>query len=123
MVNQRRPSTHAKYVGCGPANTRSAFPEERIGAEVRVDPSGCWFYKDPDSYSMISVHGYQVYVHRWIYEFFNGPIPEGMHIHHTCERKGCVRKRHLVAMTVQEHRREHQRLDRLRRLRQHGLIQ
>jgi hypothetical protein len=36
----------------------------------------------------------------------NGPIPDGHHIHHICENKGCVRPDHLEAIPEFRHRSE-----------------
>ncbi len=49
--------------------------------------------------------------HRWLYEQWFGPIPEGHHLHHeVCETPACVNPAHLVPMTVVEHAKEHARL-------------
>ena len=39
--------------------------------------------------------GQSVYVHRWIWEQFNGPIPEGMCVLHTCDDRACYLLEHL----------------------------
>lgn len=36
-------------------------------------------------------------VHRWAYERFVGPIPEGGWVLHRCDRPGCSNPRHLYA--------------------------
>ena len=36
-----------------------------------------------------------VYLHRWIWEQVNGPIPEGMHVMHRCDNPACFRLDHL----------------------------
>ncbi len=47
----------------------------------------------------------KVYAHRWIWEFFNGPIPEGFEIDHVkkagCVSTLCVKLTHLEAVTKQ----------------------
>lgn len=40
--------------------------------------------------------------HRFSYEHFNGPIPDGLQIDHTCEERACVNPAHLEAVTGQE---------------------
>ena len=47
------------------------------------------------------------YQHRIAYESQHGPVPEGMHVHHTCGNKLCVSPEHLVALTAGEHFRMH----------------
>jgi len=42
-------------------------------------------------------------VHRLMYELVWGPIPEAHDIHHTCEKKLCLRPDHLEAVTRKEH--------------------
>ena len=41
--------------------------------------------------------------HRVIWEFFNGPVPPGMDLHHLCEEKRCRRPDHLLTVTRREH--------------------
>lgn len=44
-----------------------------------------------------------VYIHRWFWEVYEGPIPPGMHLHHRCENPACVNLNHLMALTPAEH--------------------
>lgn len=44
--------------------------------------------------------------HRWSYEHFVGPIPEGLHIDHLCRVRCCVNPAHLEPVT---HFENHQR--------------
>jgi HNH endonuclease len=43
-----------------------------------------------------------VLAHRWAYEFFVGPIPEGLVIDHLCFNRKCVHIDHLEAVTSGE---------------------
>jgi hypothetical protein len=54
-----------------------------------------------------------MYAHRWAYEHFVGPIPEGLEIDHGCFVHACVNPGHLEPVTHQENvrrRHEHTRL-------------
>lgn len=45
--------------------------------------------------------------HRVSYEAFNGFVPNGLDVHHTCNTKACINPAHLVVMTRAEHNRLH----------------
>lgn len=61
----------------------------RFWEKVRILPNGCWEWLggcDPTGYGRFHQTGQQgmSYVHRWAYETFCGPIPDGLDIDHTC---------------------------------------
>jgi hypothetical protein len=43
------------------------------------------------------------YAYRLAYEVAVGPVPDGMHVHHTCENPNCVNPAHLEPVTPSEH--------------------
>ena len=45
-------------------------------------------------------HRNQQYLHRWVWEQVNGPIPEGMLVRHRCDNPPCFRYDHLLLGTV-----------------------
>lgn len=60
---------------------------------------GCW------EWTAATSHGYGIIgsgvgranlkAHRAVWELFNGPVPEGMHLLHNCDNRRCVRPDHL----------------------------
>lgn len=62
------------------------------------DPDGCWPWLGPVS---PTGHGHKTYcgrmigAHRWMWEQLFGPIPAGLVVFHTCDRKDCVNPHHL----------------------------
>jgi len=66
--------------------------------ESKIDKSGdCWLWtgaKDRYGYGHINIKHKIHYAHRLIYMLYNGTIPDGMLIRHTCRNK-CVNPEHL----------------------------
>jgi len=66
------------------------------------DPDGCWLWTGASiryGYGMFWDGDKVVLAHRWSYEHFVGPIPDGLVIDHTCETPPCVRPDHLEPVT------------------------
>src|SRR5690349_8586564 len=53
-------------------------------------------------YGMLSVDGVNRYVHRLVFEFAVGPIPQGFTIDHLCRNTLCVHPFHLEAVSNKE---------------------
>ena len=90
---------------------------ERIGERITPLPNGCWAYDDDlDNYHQVIMkqplpgRGVYMQAHRYTYEMFVGPVPDGYHVHHECQNPGCVNPMHLQALTPKEHAEAHKRL-------------
>lgn len=78
-------------------------PMERFMAKVTPEPnSGCWLWVG----AMYVASGYGSFesrrAHRWSYQTFVGPIPDGLVIDHKCRVRSCVNPDHLRVVTNAE---------------------
>lgn len=83
---------------------------DRFTAKYEINPvSGCWLWqasRDKDGYGLFSNERRRtVRAHRWSYEHFVGPIPDGYQIDHVlargCTNRSCVNPEHLEPVTPQ----------------------
>lgn len=79
----------------------------RFFAKVQFDrETGCWIWLASRSHNGYGLFGpssrRRVRAHRWAYERFVGPIPEGLVLDHTCRRPACCNPVHLEPVTNQE---------------------
>lgn len=75
---------------------------------VDLSVDGCWLWigaVNNKGYGSTSVSNRSVMAHRWSYELFVGPIPDGLHIDHLCRIRNCVRPDHLEPVTLAENNR------------------
>ncbi len=69
----------------------------------------CWHWLGTlgsDGYGRIKHHGKTYQAHRFSYESFKGPIPEGLCVLHRCDNPRCVNPTHLVIGTVLDNHRD-----------------
>jgi hypothetical protein len=64
--------------------------------------TGCWEWPSDllrdDGYARVSIYGTQHLVHRFMYEHFVGPVPEGSELDHLCRNRACANFEHLEAV-------------------------
>lgn len=76
---------------------------EKFLNRIEVSPAGCWVWQGPRRGGRYDERPYgsfgKGYAHRWSYQYFNGPIPQGLEIDHLCRVRLCVNPEHLEAVT------------------------
>ncbi|MEO7020906.1 MAG: HNH endonuclease signature motif containing protein [Ktedonobacteraceae bacterium] len=85
--------------------SRNRDPFLRFNERIIKTEGGCWFWQGKLSthgYGQFKIDGQVRQVHRWSYEAFKSPIPEGLILHHRCENRCCVNPDHLEPVTVKE---------------------
>ncbi len=76
---------------------------EKIHLEDPIFPeNGCMLWTghvNPNGYGIFRDGNRRTTAHRWAYEFFNGPLAEGLEPDHLCRVRNCVNPNHLEAVT------------------------
>lgn len=81
---------------------------ERFEASYEVTANGCWQWTGSlvqKGYGALRDAGVNCRAHRWSYEHFVGPIPDGLTLDHLCRNRGCVNPEHLEPVTSLENTR------------------
>lgn len=80
--------------------------EERFLSKVDKVDGGCWLWtgtRGAAGYGKFYVvNGRMMVAHRWAYERWVGPVPEGLFVDHLCGVRRCVNPEHLEAVTHAE---------------------
>lgn len=83
-------------------NTKVGSPLERFLAKICIKPNGCWEWLGGHAkagYALLDIESdgswKPVAAHRFSYETFVGPIPDGKELDHLCRNRGCVNPDHL----------------------------
>lgn len=76
------------------------------GRDFEIAPNGCWLWlreKNNKGYGRFRDYGRRwLLAHRWNYSMFNGPIPPGGCILHSCDTPACVNPEHLFLGTKKD---------------------
>ena len=80
-------------------------PDRRFREFYDVDKNGCWIWNgwiENNGYARFSVGQERWGAHRWAYERYVGPIPQGLALDHLCRVRACVNPDHLEPVTWAE---------------------
>jgi hypothetical protein len=88
---------------------RTPIHETVLGRVVLSDTpfmgEPCWIFtgrRDSSGYGKVRLEVGTTGAHRLTYQYFVGPIPDGLHIDHLCRVRSCCNPMHLEAVTPAE---------------------
>ena len=105
-----RESQRKRRARLAASGSRTPYPRKLIEGfppvDYWLDPvSGCWVWQrhlGPEGYALKRRDGKRMPAHRYYYELYKGPIPEGLLIDHLCRNRACVNPAHLEPVTAKE---------------------
>lgn len=80
----------------------SATSLQLFWRKVAIQPDGCWLWSGSTNghgYGRLARSGKLHGAHRFAYEHFIGPIPNGLDLDHLCRVRLCVNPSHLEPVT------------------------
>ncbi len=80
----------------------------RFVSKINVLPNGCWEWtgnRAPNGYGRFWWNGQKGLAHRFAYETYIGPFPNGTEADHLCRNRACVCPEHLEAVSRSENTR------------------
>ena len=81
-------------------------PIAKFFKRIEFQEQGCWNWlggKRAKGYGAFALSKHKMVIsHRFAYEYFVGPIPDGMQIHHLCGNTSCCNPLHLTPVTPRE---------------------
>ena len=96
-----------------------AYDQDYIKERITITESGCWEWNlstFPDTgYGQCCNKSGEMKAHRLAYKIFNGAIPEGRIVMHTCDNRTCCNPEHLIAASQSDNIMDASRKGRLTR--------
>jgi hypothetical protein len=84
---------------------RPVSDKDWIMARVEITENGCWEWsrtRHSKGYGNASRNNKSIRAHRYAYEIWNGPIPDGMMVLHSCDNPPCCNPDHLRLGTAHD---------------------
>jgi hypothetical protein len=82
---------------------------DRLLSRVVFGSTECWHWcgaRNAFGYGRMTYRGRLQVAHRLSWEYFNGPIPDGLYALHTCDNASCINPEHLWLGTYSDNLRD-----------------